>query len=38
MLLNKTSPFYNKTDVQYHDQPDYSNRVAMICGHHSEKL
>ena len=38
MLLNKTSPFDNKTDVQYHDQPHYSNGVAMICGHHSEKL
>ena len=38
MLINKTSSFYKKTDVQYHGQPHYNNGVAMICCHHSEKL
>ena len=38
MLLNKTSPFDNKADVQDHDQPHNINGVAMICGHHSEKV
>ena len=30
MLINKTSSFHKKTDVQYHGQPHYNNGVAMI--------